>query len=594
MTFHIFILLISIIGFALCSRKGSKSISEDLIDRTQKELEDTSSLRSYYATISFLDNDEKMTCKADFLTKNSQIVNNINSYSDLSYLVNICNKCKCSKSIVSNIRKVIENDNNNIFTNKSITKIQLDKLERGSKVDVVQDVVNTIKVISKEKSISKLNEVKALLLLLRGNKDVKSSINEEINTAITDLHNQNVENGFTDLEFFSLVSEIETKSNLKPRHIKAMLGSLSNELKSSNLGDALNAWNLYQHYASSKFQPYDVQVTTKNDKKDIVLEMNAINVLGEDVDSDHVKIEVLSISNTDTNGNNIYKGSLKFPSSTLSSGRYEIEMNMNIQGRTKAVPAIAYFNIPSTIANAKDMIKDVKIGLIKSSSQINKSDLEVVKKQMSFSGSVPHVEDGQHKLHIQYTSASSSADFLICLTNTDSNHDIVICSPVSSGETKYKTTIALAENAKLFQYTSGTYLVEIVGTSAHYSGSFKIGILDIGFGTPSFKIEPLYTKALLDESDRTTEPLPEIQHAMRPPPKRASLVLSLGFTAIPVIMFLVFVGFYLKSFSSISKQMKFGKMSVGFLTCIFGCIGLISSFWLGFSSFYETDRKSVV
>ena len=281
---------------------------------------------------------------------------------------------------------------------------------------------------------------------------------------------------------------------------------------------------------------------------------------------------------------------MKFPSSTLSGSRYEIEMNMNIQGRTKAVSTTAYVNVPSAIVNAKDMIEEVKIGLVQSSSQVSKGDLEVIKKQMSFSKSVSNVEDGQQKLHIQYTSTSTSTDFLICLTSMDSNRDIVICSPVSSTEKKYKTTIALAENTKLFQYTSGLYLIEIVGTSVHCSETFKIGTLQLGFGTPSFKIEPLYTKALLDESDRTTEPLPEIQHAMRPPPQRASLTLSLGFTVIPFVMFLVFLGFYLKSFSSISKQIKFGKMSIGFLTCIFACIGLISSFWLGFSSFYETVK----
>jgi hypothetical protein len=149
-----------------------------------------------------------------------------------------------------------------------------------------------------------------------------------------------------------------------------------------------------------------------------------------------------------------------------------------------------------------------------------------------------------HQVFLKYTHQESGASqfFVASLDNTVDE---------GSSETghKYRSSMSVGQEAETFYFASGAYDVSIlVGDDSIGSGlEWNVGTVQLRFPEdPSKgKIAPLYIHSLMDASDKTLSPLPEIAHAMRPPPKNAPKIVSILFTILALVPLLAFVGWLL-------------------------------------------------
>lgn len=102
--------------------------------------------------------------------------------------------------------------------------------------------------------------------------------------------------------------------------------------------------------------------------------------------------------------------------------------------------------------------------------------------------------------------------------------------------------------------------------------------------------ESLYSKPLLYSSDQTLTPLPEITHQMRPPPERASLVMSFLFTALSLMPLACLVFFMMCQKPNLNRLTSGSGMA--FVVCLLGALSLYTGYWLALPGFdfYSTIK----
>jgi len=173
----------------------------------------------------------------------------------------------------------------------------------------------------------------------------------------------------------------------------------------------------------------------------------------------------------------------------------------------------------------------------------------------------------------------------IRLTHIDSNLDTYfITLPNDKG--RLSGAISLVDESSTLLYRSGLYSVSLqVGDSViSQAREASVGHVTLTLLPETKKEFPLYTRALLYDSDTTLKPLEEKNHTFRMPDKRAHTIVSLLFTVVvfgtlaALVVALKKAGANTKTLSSLSGTGPI--IAIAFHSCIATILLLFVVYWL--------------
>lgn len=270
----------------------------------------------------------------------------------------------------------------------------------------------------------------------------------------------------------------------------------------------------------------------------------------------------------------------------LSAGRYGVNLAVNL---AEKLTTIKFQTV--VVVTEKVEIKEVSAG-ITDSKQFT-SDLTAIPVQNSFFG-LEVSASSQDILHVSFkisNIAKKPHQAFVRFANKETSESVVfVANKVGEGE--YHLAIAAHEEIDAFSYESGEYVLSIMVADAVIANQQEWTLGSVTFKFPAKPVInlPLYAKSLLHTSDTTLKPLPEIEHQMRPPSKRASPFMSGLFTVLSILPLIVFVGFIL------SLKPNFARLnslaSIAFVICLVAIVALYSGYWLAVDgiSFYDTIK----
>jgi hypothetical protein len=359
-----------------------------------------------------------------------------------------------------------------------------------------------------------------------------------------------------------------------------------------------NAYKSLEIIRSYKAAPYHGQLLTHyfSQDEDMKLQVEVFDVLGKKLDIDELEVISLKVFGKDSFAaqNVKEKGSIvTIPSSDLSVGRYGVNLAANLAEKQTTA------KFQSVVVVAETLVVDsVAVGL--SDSKQVPSDLTYVKKQNSLVGFSASAV-AQEFVHVAFKVSGNKKDSIkkphqtfVRLTYVESSVSrLFVASKVSDGSTmEFNAVISVGDESETFDFTSGNYLVSILVADAAVVKPIEwvIGSIELKFPSRPVVNLPLYAKSLLHTSDTTLQALPEIEHQMRPPAKRASNIIAGSFTLLTVIALLGFIGFILSLKPNFSKLTSLSSI---LFILLLGCIlALYYGYWLAVDgvSFYDTIK----
>lgn len=158
------------------------------------------------------------------------------------------------------------------------------------------------------------------------------------------------------------------------------------------------------------------------------------------------------------------------------------------------------------------------------------------------------VLDGHH-VHVAFTLKGGAAiaphqafvRFTHALTGLET---FFVATPDLSGDGRgvgrFSVSVALGEETSTFLQRSGAYIIAVVvgGPLVTTPILEPLGAIDLDFPAIKTREWPLYSRALLHESDVTLEALPEKHHTFREPEPRPPVGVSLFFTVVVLVTLL--------------------------------------------------------
>jgi hypothetical protein len=285
---------------------------------------------------------------------------------------------------------------------------------------------------------------------------------------------------------------------------------------------------------------------------------------------------------------------------SLPPGRYEATLAITTEGRSKATEHEEYFTVYDTYE-----VGSVKIGS-SGSKKLSVGDLTEVESEFGLLTPLQASAMQNEYLHLHFSVSSKAwsdksrfvkphqifIKFTNALTGKSFVFDCAWDGKLEEGlGGKYYYSLALSEESTTFGYASAEYMVSIlVGDFIADAAEWSVGNARLEFNAaPKKEVLPLYTKSLLDASDKTLTPLPEISHRMRPPAKRASAVMSALFAVLTLLPLLALVRFVL------SLKLNLDRLkgsNVLFIACVLAALLLYGGYWLALPgmSFYDTIK----
>lgn len=329
------------------------------------------------------------------------------------------------------------------------------------------------------------------------------------------------------------------------------------------------------------------------------------DVFGKAVDAS----EVTAVVKKAGKDKEVYSGALKSGKLDLKDmgvGRFSVDLSVSMADSKKAVE----ISLAVTVAQGAD-VKSVKASVSRSKGTATSSLGSVSKEgsawddeQVASTGNYVHVafmvapsSDSSarfkkpHQVFTRYTHQETGvSSYFVATADTGGDEGGV---GGSSGH-KYRSSVSVGAEAETFYFSSGAYDVAIiVGDDSFASGvEYSVGTLEMKFPEdPSKgKIAPLYVKSLMDASDRTLAPLPEIAHKMRPDPKNAPWILSVVFTALAIVPLVGFVGFILVVERPDMEYLLSSSFAGLYAAGVAGTLVLYAAYWFRMpgADFYQT------
>lgn len=324
------------------------------------------------------------------------------------------------------------------------------------------------------------------------------------------------------------------------------------------------------------------------------LKVVAYDLLGEVQEIEEVELISLKVVGKDSfvMQNVKEKGNtVSFAAENLAPGRYGV----NIAATLKEKATTIRFQTAIIVGDMQVDVTEVYAGL-SDSKEITSSELTEVKSQNSFSGLSASAQ-ALDVLHVMYQVQASRKpqQSMVRLTNTETGNTAVFAAArLGDGSLamEYHVAIAIADEIEAFAYESGEYVLSILVADVTFSTPVEwvVGSVDLKFPPKNVQNLPLYARSLLHTSDTTLRPLPEVEHVMRPPARRASSFMSALFTLLTFAPLAVFV------FFNLSLRPNFARLkslsSAVFVACLVAILLLYIGYWLALDgvSFYDTIK----
>eukprot|EP00981_Chlorochromonas_danica_P012682 scaffold5256_cov192-Ochromonas_danica.AAC.8 len=302
-------------------------------------------------------------------------------------------------------------------------------------------------------------------------------------------------------------------------------------------------------------------------------------------------------------GQTIQGDEIDLSSHVLLPGRYHANLKVYIKDKTAPVSVQSYL-----VVTDKAQLVNVSVGVDKDAVP-GLADLTSVEKEGSLNGIQGSAEEVDI-IHVSYQVKAANKgkkphQTFVRLTLVDNASDaafkdfsVYFLSSRSGNDEEgtatwdYRTAINLAEDINKFDYRSGTYEISLIVGDVSYTEpvSFVVGHIDLKFPTKPVQSHPLYAKSLLHTSDTTLKALPEIEHAMRAPPRRAPAFMAYLFTLLiwlPLIAFVIFVLSLKPNLSRVSSL-----SSVAYILLLLAFAVLYAGYWFAWPGFdfYSTIK----
>jgi len=324
------------------------------------------------------------------------------------------------------------------------------------------------------------------------------------------------------------------------------------------------------------------------------LKVVAHDVLGEALEMEEVELISLKVVGKDSfvmQNVKVQGNTISFGQENLSPGRYGVNIAVTLKGKTTA----NRFQTAIIVADTSVMVNDVYVG-ITDSKQASSSELSEIRSQNSFSGASASVL-ALDVLHVMYQVQASRKPHqsMVRLTNVESGKTVVFnAARLGDGTltTEYHLAVAFADEVEAFGYESGEYIVSILIGDSTFAAPVEwiVGSIEIKFPAKAVQNLPLYARSLLHTSDTTLRALPEVEHVMRPPARRASSFVAALFTLLTLSPLAIFVLF------NLSLKPNFARLkslsSSLFVACVLAIFLLYAGYWLALdgATFYDTIR----
>lgn len=343
------------------------------------------------------------------------------------------------------------------------------------------------------------------------------------------------------------------------------------------------AISLQQHVFSSNPVKAEVAVFDLLGNSQVVeaLEVTHVKGIGKDM--------------TFSEGQTIQGNVLDLSAEKLAPGRYHVNLKAAVKDRTSPVALQSYIVVTDAAA-----VSSVKFGTSKSSDPAN---LKVVGKARTLKEVSASADELDH-VHVTYQVRGRLEDGKIrkphqsfvrftLIDGEEKGFAVYFLSKRGEGDSlEYSSSISLGEEVAKFNHLSGRYEVAVLVGDVTYSEpvEFVLGEVHLAFPAKPQVSHPLYAKSLLHTSDTTLKALPEIEHMMRPPARRASPFMSTVFTALTWAPLLVFIGFLLRLKPNLARLRSVSSLL--YLALIIVVLVLYCGYWLSWPGcdFYSTVK----
>ena len=295
-------------------------------------------------------------------------------------------------------------------------------------------------------------------------------------------------------------------------------------------------------------------------------------------------------------------------SDSLRSGRHAVEVSITLPEVGKPITTSIRFVVPRAIS-----VANVQAGL-SNSKKVSLSELATVGAQNKWNGGSASAEASDF-LHVAFTlqqapSGSNGKDkdstfvkphqCFVKLTPVPSVTDAFfvaaaegsVSSDAKGPSQRYRAAVSMSQEVETLNHLSGEYTVTVLAADAATASPVEwvLGSLTVAVPPKVDKIAPLYTTSLLHASDNTLTALPEFEHLMRPPAKRASNFTATLFTVLSLAPLAAYVIFVLAQAPNLSRLESIWSWL--FLGCIGGALALFLAYWAGMpgAEFYSTIK----
>ena len=441
----------------------------------------------------------------------------------------------------------------------------------------------------------------------------KSALDEVLET-ISQLLPEGDEDVAVDPTIFAnIVRASSTKPSYSASRLRLIAENLLHLIQSRDIVTAADSLESLQAVASFNLQPFFFSLE-KNQfaaGEGLVLTLRSKNVIGDDVLVEGAEVSSLKKVGKDSS---LFQGPMStdggkmvvdLSEAALYPGRYQLSVSIRVEGRSKPILYEDFF----AVSGPYD-IRAVRFG-ITGSKKLNTDSLSEVEAERGLLGVTKASAFKSENIHVYFAVV---APLMTEKHRFIKPHQVFVrFANIVSGSSRiylgswdgklgdavggnFYCSVNLVDESAAFDYQSGDYLVSIlVADLTAEPVEWIVGTVYLELSAEPKKESALYVKSLLDASDRTLKPLPEIAHRMRPPAKRASIVMSTLFTLLslaPLGAFLYFASTLKLKLSKLINSIP----NVLFVGCVVTALLMYAGYWLGVPglSFYDTIKYIAV
>ena len=413
--------------------------------------------------------------------------------------------------------------------------------------------------------------------------------------------------------FANIVRASSTKNSFSASRLKLIAENLFHLVQSNDITVAADALDSLLAISTLNLQPifFSLEKYQFAASERVVLTLRSKNIMGDDVAVEGAEVSSVKKIGKDSN---LFQGpmaiegasmAVDLSDSALYPGRYQLSVSIRVEGRSKAIIREELFAVYGPYN-----IQGVHFG-ITGSKKLSLSSLSEVESERGLLGMMKASAFKSESIHVYFAVV---APLMTEKHRFIKPHQVFVrFANVMNGKSRiylsswdgklndavggnYYATVNLVEESMSFDYLSGDYLISIL--VADFSAEpveWIVGTVYLELNSEPKKETPLYVKSLLDASDRTLKALPEIAHRMRPPAKRASIIMSTLFTLLSLAPLAAFL-FFASTLKLKTSKLLNSIPNVLFVGCVVTALLMYGGYWLGVPglSFYDTIKYIAV